>query len=259
MSSDEDLGRRFVISDDDQLALCAVCSEMYGDKVQFCTECKHNADDPGCYCTFVHPRCAEKIMTGNRRINCTSCELQYSVSYKGVIFEDHVLRNMTETFACCMPKGYRRSLTNFLIAKNIVYSTLSLVLLIIYANVAAKAHSNAQLIGLELLHVSALILFLLAYVASTNSALKYVVMFGSVRRAKRQQIAEAFVVVLLIAAALSSAPSFRTLLDVDTLYGVYTVLTIGILIPALGILLLRDKYRVRKSMASVKMMITDWQ
>ena len=241
---------------------CAYCSKVEGIKIPFCRVCAPTRDGIQLDATFVHRVCAEKHMTKDRKFQCPTCASMMVMAYTGAVHEDYAVRNMRETFAHCWPSAERSYAFNFFAVKHTLLAVVAMAFMITFIVLAVHAspeREDSTDSGSELsvswpLRLSQIVitlsfaLFLLSWFISSSSSLMYVILYGSVRNAKRQLIAEIALYICMAAVSLTSAVAWRTLLSADVLFGIWVVF-VALIILAIVIIAVIDKMKTYAMLA----------
>lgn len=241
MSSGEE---QHIIEDDHQLDECAFCTEIFGAKYPFCFSCSEPS-------TYAHRECIERRMTGSRRVDCPTCELQYCVGYRGVFFDDFVLRAMIETFSCCLPRSYRNSFLNFIITKHTLALVLAVLFLLIYNILPVKDDLSLQ----QLFQLLSSLVSILALKVSTSSEFAAVQISGSILRARRHILLEQLLVVLVIILSWTTAAKLPELFSINQLYAIWCIVFQILLVPGICYLSLVDKAKLRAKTLDVEIVL----
>jgi len=223
---------------------CVFCKLNTGVKLPFCRVCAKQ-DETGIYAesSFAHRSCAEKRMNRDRKIKCPTCHSTIVMAYSGAVHEDYAMRNMRETFKHCFPAIDRPYVFNFLAVKNTLLGVLSLAVLLTFDILAAHSASDSFLIVEEALFTVGVILFLGSWFITSSYPLNYVILYGSIRRAKRHLISEVVLYICVAGVALGGAAGWRNLLSADTVFGA-TAVTGALVIMAIVVISVIDKIKV---------------
>lgn len=263
MESDaEDSDERLLSFNEAVLEPCAFCRRVPGMKLPFCRGCARVVSGISQQATYVHRSCAEKRMNKDRRLKCPQCESTLTMYYSGALHDDYALRNMREAFHCCFPSAERTLAFNFISVKHTLLALISFVLLFTNNIVASQvtgdtlsdsAEGNSTdgwLVASKVLITAAFSTFLISWFISSSNALLYVILYGSVRKAKQQLVMEITLYICIAALGLIGAVNWRTVRDAEMLFGVWSVL-VPLIMLALVIIATIEKVKTYSHLALI--------
>jgi len=229
---------------------CVFCRKAEGLKLPFCRVCARMEGGVQMESTYVHRSCAEKHMDRRRKIKCSSCENVMTMVYSGALHDDYALRNMREAFRCCFPSADQTLAFNFISVKHTLLAILALGLFVAYTVVASQASEGSWLLAAKVLHTVGFVSYLLSWFISSSSTLLYIILYGSIHKAKQQLVTECVLYLAVTAVSLVSSVAWKTLLALDLLFGVWVII-VSAAVLSIFIIALLDKMKTYAGLSLV--------
>jgi hypothetical protein len=124
------------------------------------------------------------------------------------------------------------------------------MMFITYTVIALQATEGSWMIASKVLLTVGFAMFLLSWFISTSSALMYITLYGSIRKAKQQLVSECVLYMCVAAAGLVSAIAWKNLLSLEKLFGVWSIL-VSLVVLAIVVIAVIDKMNTYSRLAMV--------